>query len=99
MPAAWCCMKGGCTSMTEIAMADAHEITEPAAPPAPAKAARGPLAGTSGSIVPADSIAGRALVAVIAIMSFLAALTVGGVVLVRGAATEWQWNVTRKGAN
>lgn len=48
------------------------------------------------SIVPADSIAGRALVAVIAIMSFLAALTLGAVVLVRDAASEWQSTVTRE---
>src|SRR5947209_16459946 len=48
------------------------------------------------SIVPADSIAGRALVAVVAIMTFLAALTLGAVVLVRGAAGEWQSAVARE---
>src|SRR6202521_4385855 len=48
------------------------------------------------SIVPADSIAGRALVAVIAIMTFLAALTLGAVVLVRAAAGEWQSAVARE---
>lgn len=48
------------------------------------------------SIVPADSIAGHALVAVIAIMSFLAAVTLGAVVLVRGAAIEWQAAVARE---
>lgn len=48
------------------------------------------------SIVPSDSIAGRALVSVIAIMSFLAALTLGGVVLVRAAAAEWQSAVARE---
>src|SRR5438552_16299582 len=48
------------------------------------------------SIVPADSIAGRALVAVIAIMTFLAALTLGAVILVRAAATEWQSAVARE---
>lgn len=48
------------------------------------------------SIVPVDSIAGRALVAVIAIMTFLAALTVGAVVLVEGAAGEWQSAVARE---
>jgi cell division transport system permease protein len=47
-------------------------------------------------IVPADSIAGRALVAVIAIMAFLAAVTLGAVVLVRGAAGEWQAAVARE---
>src|SRR5947207_13934734 len=48
------------------------------------------------SIVPADSIAGRALVAVVAIMTFLATLTLGAVVLVRSAAGEWQSAVARE---
>src|SRR5262249_47941916 len=48
------------------------------------------------AIVPADSIAGRALVAVIAIMTFLAALTLGAVVLVRAASSEWQSEVARE---
>jgi cell division transport system permease protein len=48
------------------------------------------------SIVPADTIAGRALVAVIAIMTFLAALTLGAVVLIRATATEWQSDVARE---
>jgi len=48
------------------------------------------------SIVPADSIAGRALVAVVAIMTFLASLTLGAVVLVRAAAGEWQSAVGRE---
>src|ERR1051326_4069352 len=86
-------MKAGCTSMTELAMTDAPDTSEPSAP---AQATRSPTPGASTSIVPADTIAGRALVAVIAIMSFLAALTVGGVVLVRGAATEWQEAVARE---
>src|SRR6185369_10349690 len=48
------------------------------------------------SIVPEDSISGRALLAVIAIMTFLAALTLGAVVLVRMAAGEWQSAVARE---
>jgi cell division transport system permease protein len=47
-------------------------------------------------IVPVDSIAGRALVAVIAIMTFLASLTIGAVVLVGTAADEWQSAVARE---
>jgi cell division transport system permease protein len=47
-------------------------------------------------IVPVDSIAGRALVAVIAIMTFLASLTIGAVVLVGSAADEWQSAVARE---
>ena len=48
------------------------------------------------SIVPADSISGRALLAVIAIMTFLTALTLGAVVLVRSAAGDWQAAVARE---
>ena len=48
------------------------------------------------AIVPEDSISGRALLAVIAIMTFLAALTLGAVVLVRTAAGEWQSAVARE---
>src|SRR5881394_3014272 len=47
-------------------------------------------------IVPKRSIAGRALVAVIAIMTFLASLTTGAVMLVRAAANEWQADVARE---
>jgi cell division transport system permease protein len=47
-------------------------------------------------IVPRNSIAGRALVAVVAIMTFLASMTTGAVVLVRGAASEWQAEVARE---
>jgi len=65
---------------------------ESVAPAPPA----GALPDTAAAIVPADSIAGRALLAVIAIMTFLAALTVGAVVLVRSAAGEWQSEVARE---
>jgi cell division transport system permease protein len=41
------------------------------------------------TIVPAESVSGSALVMVIAIMTFLAALTVGALDLVRGAVSEW----------
>jgi cell division transport system permease protein len=47
-------------------------------------------------IVPKRSIAGRALVAVVAIMSFLASLTTGAVMLVRSSAAEWQSEVARE---
>jgi cell division transport system permease protein len=47
-------------------------------------------------IVPPGSIAGRALVAVIAIMGFLACLTVGAVSLVTDAAREWRSEVVRE---
>src|SRR5262245_31695379 len=48
------------------------------------------------AIVPKKSIAGRALVAVVAIMTFLASLTTGAVMLVRTAASEWQSDVSRE---
>jgi cell division transport system permease protein len=51
---------------------------------------------TEAPLVPRSTIGGRALIAVIAIMTFLATLTTGGVVLVVGAATEWQSDVARE---
>ena len=44
-------------------------------------------------IVPRASIAGRALVAVVAIMTFLASVTTGVVLLVSASAAEWQSEV------
>jgi cell division transport system permease protein len=44
-------------------------------------------------IVPRASIAGRALVAVVAIMTYLASLTTGAVLLVSASAAEWQSDV------
>jgi len=45
-------------------------------------------------ILPRDTVTGHALVAVIAIMSFLAALTVGAVQIVRTTSIEWRADVT-----
>jgi cell division transport system permease protein len=56
-----------------------------------AHAAREPR-GTS-PVVPRGSVAGSALVAVVAIMTFLASLTTGVVMLVRASAAEWQAEV------
>ena len=47
-------------------------------------------------IVPQQSIAGRALALVIAIMTFLAGLTIGAVTLVDDAATAWQSDIGRE---
>src|SRR6059036_3601514 len=52
--------------------------------------------GAEASMGRPDSISGRALLGVIAIMTFLAALTLGAVVLVRSAAGEWQSAVARE---
>jgi cell division transport system permease protein len=48
------------------------------------------------AIVPKHSISGRALVSVIAIMTFLASLTLGAVMLVVAAASDWQSDVSRE---
>jgi len=47
-------------------------------------------------IVPKNSIAGSALVAVVAIMTFLASLITGAVMLVIGSTAEWQSEVARE---
>src|SRR4051795_12569787 len=62
----------------------------PAAPPAES------LPRFETPIVPQATISGRALVAVVAIMTFLASLTAGAVMLVRAAANEWQADVARE---
>jgi cell division transport system permease protein len=52
-----------------------------------------PRARNLSPIVPRATIAGRALVAVVAIMTFLASLSTGAVLLVSAAAAEWQSDV------
>ncbi len=47
-------------------------------------------------LVPAETIAGRALVTVIAIMTFLASLAAGSGVLVSQASRDWTQNVSRE---
>ncbi len=47
-------------------------------------------------LVPRNSISGRALVAVVAIMTFLASLTTGAAMLVSRAAGEWQSDISRE---
>lgn len=44
-------------------------------------------------IVPRATISGRALIVVVAIMTFLASVTTGAVLLVRAAAAEWQSDI------
>src|SRR6185312_11804175 len=48
------------------------------------------------SIVPSQNIAGRALVLVIAIMTFLSCLTFGAVTLVRDTASVWENQISRE---
>ncbi|WEX11783.1 ABC transporter permease [Chelativorans sp. AA-79] len=47
-------------------------------------------------IVPPDNVAGRAMVLVIAIMTFLSCLTLGAVTLVRDTAAVWQTQIARE---
>jgi len=47
-------------------------------------------------LVPRNSISGRALVAVVAIMTFLASLTTGAAVLVSKSAGEWQADISQE---
>ena len=47
-------------------------------------------------IVPKNSIAGRSLTVVVAIMTFLASLTTGAAMLVVSAASDWQSEVGRE---
>jgi cell division transport system permease protein len=59
-------------------------------------ASRATLPRFESPVVPRATISGRALVAVVAIMSFLASLTTGVVMLVRTGASEWQSDVARE---
>jgi cell division transport system permease protein len=90
MPAAWCCMTGGCTSMTDMTDLSRNDLTAPARMPG------GALPRFDTPLVPRNSISGRALVAVVAIMTFLGSLTTGAVMLVATAAGEWQADVARE---
>jgi cell division transport system permease protein len=69
---------------------EADEMTAPPRMPG------GALPRFDTPLVPRNSISGRALVAVVAIMTFLASLTTGAVMLVGAAASEWQADVARE---
>jgi cell division transport system permease protein len=84
----WCCIRDGCTSMSS----PNHQLgplldLARERPQLPAQARN------LSPIVPRGSIAGTALVAVVAIMTFLASITTGAVLLVRASAAEWQSEV------
>ncbi len=63
---------------------------------APPRMPGGPPPRFETPLVPRNSISGRALIAVVAIMTFLASLTTGAVILVDEAASEWQSDVARE---
>lgn len=71
------------------------EPDRPAKKP-PAEAGEAPRARPLASIVPSSTIAGRALVVVVAIMTFLAGLTIGTAVAVRATASQWRSDVTQE---
>ena len=89
MRAAWCCTTADCISMTDTAI-NRNELTAPPRMPG------GALPRFDTPLVPRNSIAGRALVAVVAIMTFLASLTTGAVTLIAASASEWQADVARE---
>ena len=88
MRGGWCCIRDGCTSMSN-AGEDRGVFMDlgQERPQVPARARN------LSPIVPRASIAGRALVAVVAIMTFLASVTTGVVLLVSASAAEWQSEV------
>src|SRR5664279_6511809 len=92
MRAGWCCMRGVCTSMIEVKVTDMTEIDPGDMTAMP----RGLLPRFETPLVPRNSISGRALIAVVAIMTFLASLTTGAVILVTSAASEWQADLARE---
>jgi cell division transport system permease protein len=74
-------------------------VQEPAAvgaEPAGAAAPAFPKPQFQSPIVPQSTISARALVAVVAIMTFLASLTSGAAVMVRSVANDWQSDVARE---
>jgi cell division transport system permease protein len=84
----WCCIRDGCISMNRAD--DEHGPLVDLGRERPQVPAR---ARNLSPIVPRASIAGRALVAVVAIMTFLASITTGAVLLVSASAAEWQSEV------
>src|SRR5260370_6201797 len=84
----WCCIRAGCISMSRTG--DEHGPLVDLGRERPQLPAR---ARNLSPIVPRASIAGRALVAVVAIMTFLASITTGTVLLVSASTAEWQSGV------
>ena len=66
------------------------------APDEAPQAPRLPMRRKTAPIVPPQNIAGRALVFVIAIMTFLSCLTLGAVTLVRDTASTWESQIARE---
>ena len=99
MPGGWCWATGICMSMTDRNSAGslrslaertrlgAHRFLSLRLSTLNANGTR------DAALVPAGSIAGRSLVTVVAIMTFLCALTAGAGVLVQSAASDWRRSI------
>src|SRR5437764_9859975 len=83
----WCCIRDAGISMSRIDEQRPLVDLGQERPQVPARARN------LSPIVPRASISGRALVAVVAIMTFLASITTGTVLLVSASAAEWQSEV------
>jgi cell division transport system permease protein len=81
---------------TEPRLGPAGETAQPAPVEVRKASLAGAMAARAAPIVPPQSVAGSALLLVVAIMSFLACLTVGAVTLIRDAADSWQVDVARE---
>src|SRR5258705_11552391 len=81
----WCCIPDDGISTNRVG--DEHGLLVDLGQERPRLPAR---ARNLSPIVPRGSIAGRALVAVVAIMTYLASMTTGAVLLVSASAAEWQ---------
>src|SRR5436309_5669657 len=82
-----CSIRDACTSMSRVDEQRPLVDLGQERPQVPARARN------LSPIVPRASISGRALVAVVAIMTFLASITTGTVLLVSASAAEWQSEV------
>lgn len=71
-------------------------MTEPLAQPQATPLTQSRPQRKTSPIVPEQNVAGRALVLVIAIMTFLSCLTLGAVTLVRDSAVVWQTQISRE---
>src|ERR1700724_3868243 len=88
MQGGWCCTRDGCISMSRTDQQHGPLVDlGRERPQVPARARN------MSPIVPRGSISGSALVAVVAIMTFLASITTGTVLLVSASAAEWQSEV------
>ena len=90
-------MRGASSCMMVACMSTTSSVTlQSGASPVDSSAPAIASARRPAPIVPRATIAGRALIGVVAIMTFLASLTTGAVVLVRSAADQWQADVARE---